>query len=109
MAIISTGAALFCGKTAGEEDMKQHISALKVFEVLCEALPQVCLAWTYLSYTGWPWENEEAELWSYIPFLSSVSSLVMVAYGLYGSGMAIKNRGWGGPPPPLGGFGGFFL
>ena len=40
------------------------------------------MTWYYLSTTGFPWEQEDAALSTWIPLLSNISSTVMVLIGL---------------------------
>ena len=45
-------------------------------------LTQAAMTWYYLSTTGFPWEQEDAALSTWIPLLSNISSTVMVIIGL---------------------------
>ena len=81
-AILLTSRALCGGNTEDEEKHKVLAAYTKLPEVLCEALPQAALTWYYLSTTGFPWEQEDAALSTWIPLLSNISSTVMVIVGL---------------------------
>ena len=109
LAIFTTGCALFCG----EEDATEYVSALKLCEIVCEALPQViiininnnniiiisiifqvCLSYAYLAIIGMPWEKEDPDIWTWLPLLSNLSSTMMCVIGVVSGISVCKNGGF---------------
>ena len=54
---------------------------------------QICLAFSYIAYKGYPWDQEGATVDVYFPFISLIVSTGMVIIGVR-SGYVALTTGW---------------
>ena len=54
---------------------------------------QICLAFSYIAYKGYPWDQEGATVDVYFPFISLIVSAGMVIIGVR-SGYVALTTGW---------------